>query len=315
MNIKKIGLTALAGSLVVTSAYAGALSVSGGASIGVKNTTKTATGKSWTMGNQITFSGSGELDNGLNVALSFILDQDDDTTQTESKREENSPFDSHSVTISSDALGSLKFTGEGASSAQSAIDTTAAGDAWDNGSSIDTPKSSESGNNSMLYTLPTIIDDVTLVGSYSPGGTGGPSATAWRVGYTGVEGLSVDYAEGQIETTSAPGDVTTMKASYAISSFTLSASNTEYDAASGDETVTSYNVAYTVSDDLSIAYGTETIETQGSATDEEAEKFNVSYTTGGVTVSATQYNFDNQGNVTTAAGESGRWALSATFAF
>ena len=33
MNIKKIGLTALAGSLVATSAYAGELSVSGGATI------------------------------------------------------------------------------------------------------------------------------------------------------------------------------------------------------------------------------------------------------------------------------------------
>ena len=31
MNIKKVGLTALAGSLVATSAFAGALSVSGGA--------------------------------------------------------------------------------------------------------------------------------------------------------------------------------------------------------------------------------------------------------------------------------------------
>ena len=33
-KFKKIGLTALAGSLVATSAYAGAMSVSGGASMG-----------------------------------------------------------------------------------------------------------------------------------------------------------------------------------------------------------------------------------------------------------------------------------------
>ena len=39
MNIK-IGLTALAASLVSVSAHAGALSVSGGASIGVKDTSK-----------------------------------------------------------------------------------------------------------------------------------------------------------------------------------------------------------------------------------------------------------------------------------
>ena len=80
-KFKKVGLTALAGSLVVTSAVAGEMSVSGGASIGLKNTTKTSTGRSWTMGNQLTFSGSGELDNGMNVSLSFVLDQGDETTK------------------------------------------------------------------------------------------------------------------------------------------------------------------------------------------------------------------------------------------
>ena len=67
-KLKKIGLTALAASLVTTSAFAGAMTVSGGASIGVKNTTGTndsSTGKSFTMGNQLDFAGSGELDNGL----------------------------------------------------------------------------------------------------------------------------------------------------------------------------------------------------------------------------------------------------------
>ena len=34
------------------------------------------------MGNQLTFSGSGELDNGLNVSLSFVLDQGDDKRTT-----------------------------------------------------------------------------------------------------------------------------------------------------------------------------------------------------------------------------------------
>ena len=40
-NLKKIGLTALAASLVTTSAFAGEMSVAGSASIGVKNTTGT----------------------------------------------------------------------------------------------------------------------------------------------------------------------------------------------------------------------------------------------------------------------------------
>jgi len=317
MNIKKIGLTALAASLVSVSAHAGEMSVAGGASIGLKNTSKSSSGKSWTMGNQLTFTGSGELDNGMNVSLSFVLDQADDSTTGIA----NAPFDSHSVTVSSDSLGTLVFSGEGGSSAQSAIDTTAAGDAWDNGSGITAPRASEAGNNSLLYTLPSIMDDLTIKASYSPGSAGGESATAWHVGYSGVEGLSLDYAVGQTETVGSEEEHTTMKASYAYSSFTLSYSNTEnaYDAASGtDEEISSWNIAYTVSDDLSVAYGTETIETEGTSVDEEVDKFNVSYTTGGVTLSATQYNASGVGNTTTEAhntGDKDRWALSATFAF
>ncbi len=314
-TFKKIGLTALAGSLVVTSAYAGSMSVAGGASIGLKNTTKTATGKSWTMGNQLTFSGSGELDNGMNVSLSFVMDQGDDTAAS------TGPFDSHSVTISSDGMGTLVFSGEGGSSAQSAIDTTAAGDLWNNGSGFTAPRASEAGDNSLMYTLPSLMDDLTLKASYSPGSAGGQSATAWSVSYAGVEGLTLDYGVGQTDTIGSEEEHTTMKGSYAWGSFTISASNTEnaYDLASStDEEISSWEVAYTVSDDLSVSYGSETIDTEGQSVDEEAEGINVSYTTGGVTISATSYEFTGKGNSNTESSSTGdveRWALSATFAF
>ena len=120
---KKIGLTALAGSLVATSAFAGEMSVAGSASINLEHTNGGAadTGKTFSMGNQLTFTGSGELDNGLNVSLSFIIDQGDDEADT-STGAATAPFDSHSVTVSSDSFGSLKFSGEGGSSSTSAID-------------------------------------------------------------------------------------------------------------------------------------------------------------------------------------------------
>jgi outer membrane protein OmpU len=223
------------------------------------------------MGNQLTFSGSGELDNGMNVSLSFVIDQADDSTTGLA----NSPFDSHSVTVSSDTLGTLVFSGEGGGSAQSAIDTTAAGDLWDNGSGFTAPRASEAGDNSMMYTLPTIVDDVTVKASYSPGGAGGSSATSWGIGYTGVEGLSLDYAVGETNTVGSEQDHTTMKATYAIGSVTLGYSVTEsiYDnSASVDEEMSSWNIAYTVSDDISVSYGTETIETEGSNVDEKLQK-------------------------------------------
>ena len=154
-KFKKIGVTALAGSLVAFTANAGEMSVSGGASIGVEHINGGAAngGKSWYMGNQLTFSGGGELDNGMNVSLSFVIDQGDDETDNETGAG-NSPFDSHSVAIAMDGLGTVTFHGEGGSSAQTAIDGTAAGDIWDayDDAGALTPGGSATSNNMMVYT-------------------------------------------------------------------------------------------------------------------------------------------------------------------
>jgi outer membrane protein OmpU len=316
-KFKKIGLTALASSLVVSSAVAGEMSVSGGASIGLKNTTKTSSGKSWTMGNQLTFTGSGELDNGMNVSLSMVIDQNDDSTLSTAAQLDNGPFDSHSVTVSSDAMGTLVFSGEGGSSANSAIDTTAAGDLWDNGSGMGGPIAPSAGNNSLFYTLPSVMDDVSITASYSPGRATQPSATAFGIGFTGVEGLSLNVARGDKDKVGEEAEITTIKASYAVGSFTLgySVNDAETDASGGDEELTSMNIAYTVSDNMSVSYGVESFENEGSSNDEEMTGFGVSYTTGGVTLSANQYNAENVGGIAGTAGEKERWALSASFAF
>jgi outer membrane protein OmpU len=311
-KLKKIGLTALAGSLVVTSAFAGAMSVSGGASVGLKNNNNSSTGKSFTMGNQLTFSGSGELDNGLDVSLSFVIDQGDDTAIG------SGPFDSHSLSIGSDSLGTLKFNGEGGSSAEGAIDTTAAGDIWDNGFAMGSPSQSSGGNNMMHYTLPTIADDVTITASYTPDGANYQSSTSMAVSYTGYEGLTLDYGFGENnETVAATADSTTMKIAYVYGSFTGAYSDHSYDseAASSDQDVTSYKLTYTVTDDLSVAYGSETHETEGATVDEEVTQISVSYTTGGMTLTAATTEADNVGNSTAASGDKERWNVTASFAF
>ena len=84
---KKIGLTALAGSLVATSAYSGAMTVSGTANItyaaetGKQDSVGTAAsdaetgndGSRWGINKTLSFSGSGELDNGWTVSVSQSL--------------------------------------------------------------------------------------------------------------------------------------------------------------------------------------------------------------------------------------------------
>ena len=317
MNIKKIGLTALAASLVSVSAYAGEMSVAGSASVGVKNNAGTNGGKSITMGNQLTFTGGGELDNGMNVALSFVLDQGDDTTGTDDARLKSSPFDSHSITISSDAMGSFVIAGEGAGNAQSALDTTAAGDAWDNGFTYTKMAGSSAAGSSINYTLPTLMDDLSVSATYTASGAAWAATNAYAFTYTGIEGLSVSYGSGEngSTTVATSADVTTMKGSYALGSFTAAFSNTESDTGTGgtDEEMTSFKLSYTVSDNLSVSYGEDTHETSGETVDEEFEAISVSYTTGGMTLTAAQYDASGLGNVSGVKGE--RWKLGASFAF
>ena len=299
-NLKKIGMTALAASLVSTSVFAGELTVSGAASMlyenySTTNTSATANNnKTFTQGNNIYFNGGGELDNGMTVALSFELDQGDNSSSGDT--DGSSVWDNHSVTISSDAMGSFSLAGHGGSSAQSALDTTAAGDIWDNfdgvGGILTTRdfNSSKAGNNIMKYTLPSVVDGLSAAVSYQAGGNasaGAGSSTAYGLTYTGVEGLTVSYGSGEDnDTNTDEREVTTMAAAYAYGPVTVAYTESENDAtAASDQKLKSFAVSYTISENLSVKYGEETFENQGEAADPEYTSFSAAYTAGGMTVS------------------------------
>jgi len=331
-NLKKIGLTALAASLVSTSVFAGELTVSGSASLTAEATTgdqlNAAGATGFTQANNIYFTGGGELDNGMTVSLSFELDDGSNSGGTTASA--GGVWDNHSVTVSSDTLGTFTFAGHGGSSAASALDTTAAGDMWDNfdglGLGTDAVAVSDSapGNNSMFYTLPSMVDGLAVSASYKPRGTGRASATGMSATYTGVEGLSVSYGVTDIETGVAitSGDQTVMKASYAYGPVTVAYSNSEYDEAStadnnDDQETTSYNISYTVSDAISVSYGTEEISNGATTSTQDAEYDGIkaSYTSGGMTISASMMNGDNTTYTTALDEDLEYWGLGLSFAF
>ena len=323
-NFKKIGLTALAGSLVATSVYAGEMSVAGSASWRISNHAGTDGGKTMAMGNQLTFTGGGEMDNGMNVSLSFILDQGDDhpataaSTANNEARADTSPFDSHSITISSDAMGSLTFAGEGASSAQNTIDTTAAGDIWDNTfASYTKPTNASAGTKTLLWKLPEFVDGLGVTTSYNGSSAGEEATIGYALTYTGVEGLSVSYGFGEVgSTTAGTGgrEITTMKASFAFGPVTAAMSINDYDiSGASNEEQSSYKISYSVSDELSVSYGSETHETTNQTTDEEFDQISVSYTTGGLTATVSQTNADNVTSATDS--EQTKWNVGLSFAF
>ena len=349
-NFKKIGMTALAASLVSTSVFAGEMTVAGSAKMAMEGFSGTDlhTGTTISMGNQLTFSGSGELDNGMTVSLSFVLDQNDDkgadNQTTAGSYNAGSPFDSHSVSISSDAMGTLVLAGEGGSSAASALDTTAAGDMWDNfdGKGGVKVKDSGPGDNSLMYTLPALVDGLSVAASFNPqlasgksdnkikvansaAQTGNSTELGYSATYTGVEGLSLSYGVTDLErlgtaadgtSAVAKGDQTAWKASYAYGSVTVSATNSDYDitGTASDQETSSYNISYTVSDAISVKYGQEEISKTG-AVDAEYEGINASYTAGGMTVSANMQEGKNIANATGSAGTMDYWGLSLAFAF
>jgi outer membrane protein OmpU len=313
-NFKKIGLTALAGSLVATSVFAGEMSVAGSASFNVKNWSNKATsdndGKSMSMGNQLTFSGGGEMDNGMNVSLSFILDQGDNAGAADG------PFDTHSLSVGSDAMGTITFAGEGASSAQNTLDTTAAGDIWDNTFTYTGPTNSNASNKTLLWALPTFVDGLDTKISYTGASAGMDSQTSYALTYTGIEGASISYGMGETGGTDAAEgtDVTTMKASFAFGPVSAGMSINDYSAPTGtdNEEQSSYKVSYSITDELSVSYGSETHETDNQAFDEEFSQISVAYTTGGLTLSASQTDAEN---ATTAGNEEEMWNVGLSFAF
>jgi outer membrane protein OmpU len=321
-NFKKIGLTALASSLVATSVYAGEMSVAGSASLELANHKGTDGGKDLSMGNQLTFTGGGEMDNGMNVSLSFILDQGDDGPATVSDatldaRGDTSPFDSHSITISSDAMGSITYAGEGGASAQHTVDTTAAGDIWNNTFGFTSGTDADSGK-ALVWTLPSLMDGLNVVTSYNFSAADKEATVGYALTYTGVEGLSLTYAAGEVGGNAAGttgSEITTMKASFAFGPVTAAMSINDYDITGvANEEQTSYKISYSVSDELSVSYGSETMETV-SATDEEFDQISVSYTTGGLTASVSQTNADNVDGAINGQTEQSKWAVGLSFAF
>ena len=322
MNIKKIGLTALAASLVSVSAHAGAVSVSGGASMNTEGYSgeNLNAGTTFSMGNQLTFTGSGELDNGMTVSISYVIDQGDDEMPAES-----SPFDSHSVKVSSEALGTLTLAGEGGSSAATSIDGTAAGDIWDTfdgtrGSATAVAVSdSGTGDNGLFYSMPSVMDGLDVFASYQPQGSGRESATGFGATYSGFDGLSLSYATtDEAGTTIAlSGDQTVYKVFYGHGPVTATISGSEFAVGTGtaDQTTGSFALSYTVSDEISVTYGEETIEKGGSTTDAEYSAISASYTSGGMTISMALKEAENVAHGTGTNEDFEYWSLGASFAF
>ena len=294
------------------------MTVSGAASMNVSGYSAGANGnnpKTFSMGDQFTVSGGGELDNGMNVSISFQMD--------------GQIMDDHSVRVSSEGMGTLTFHGHGGSSATTSIDKSVAGDIWDGfdgaaavavGVTGVKPKDSSPGDDSVFYTLPSLMDGLSIFASLNPQESAvNETETGYGVTYTGIEGLTASYATTDVEsgTTATSGDHTAMKLSYAYGPVTVGYSKSDHDTGtdSSDTELSSVSIAYTVSDELSVSYGTEELSVGGTTVDAEYSALVVAYTSGGMTLTGKMETADNVDNTTSAAADQEFWGLTAAFAF
>ena len=317
-NFKKVGLTALAGSLIASSAFAASMSVTGGADISLVNSSNADQGNGFSSGDSLNFSASGELDNGFVVTSNVEVD--------------GGNYDDRSVVIAMPEMGTLTFQQSG-STAMGAVDDvmpTAYDSSWDVlGSTTTAPATGQAlkattiggygTNNEFSYSAPEMVEGLGVTISYTPSGASRPDGTtSFALAYTGVEGLTVGYAE---EDNGLSGtskiDANTMYAKYAFGSFTVGVQSSEADGgnANDDDEFSAHGITYQISDDLTIGYHASEYQFGDKTADQETKSVQAAYTMGGMTLKAQSVSMDNVGGSTAARDDVDGYKFSVSFAF
>ena len=281
-NLKKLGLTALAGSLVASTAYAGTLEVTGSASVKYQSRSGSAgatavQGNPWSDGNVISFSGSGDLENGMTVGYSYTMD--------------NLVFSTSSVTLDMGDAGMVAF-GDG--TAFGGIDTikdrmpTAGEEVWDDHGTGDDAGVTDVGGDASLYYKGT-FSGITASASYARTGLGTDTSVA-LVAADLVEGAEFGIGTATNALTHlTEDDMITAYARYSTGPVTVGVQLSEIDktAANSDLDREAAAISFAVNENLSISYGISTVKYESSSlVDAESTGISASYTVGGIKIGA-----------------------------
>jgi outer membrane protein OmpU len=332
-NLKKIGLTALAGSLVATASFGAELSVSGGAALYFDQPDNHAVrGNNFYMGDSVTFSGSGELDNGWTVSVSYELDggaqsaagSTGGTASATKNVGGTNVLDSHSMTVTMGDAGSITFSGHGGDSALSSLDDmtpNAYEESWDVVTGADAAViNGVSGNNMFMYKSP-VAQGAQFMVSYINASDAVTDVSYMDFGVTispeMVDGLSIGFASGDDE--AVKGTIKsekTMYAKYAFGATTVGVqkSTSDSNASNADVETMAVGISYAVSDDLSVAYNEMTADYEDtSKVDQESSGISISYTMGSISLSGAMNKVDNIAGTETSDKEGYEFGLAFAF--
>ena len=331
-NLKKVGLTALAGSLVAVSAHAGSLSVSGGAEISYTGVESNGSGNANTVFNNngnrfgvekfVSFNGSGELDNGHTVSIYH-----------------GGPyggFSSSNLSYNMGDMGTLSYQNSTGDLGIGKIDDlmpSAYEEPWDG---IDFVAGSGSGvsgrvdggqtgfNYSNSFGMATVQvgyapkttndfrgDDGGVSGYYGSSNTaaaGNPSSTSIAITADVADGLMIFGGMGDkgrdSSTEEFEDEHSTFGIKYTMGGITAGYQHSEIDdgaagSTTADTETDAFAVAFAINENLTISYGYQETEVGTGNTDQEITGYAIGYSAGGMSIKA-QHN-EGEDAVTTGS--------------
>ena len=309
-KLTKIGVSALCGSLAtVASAQAGEMTVAGGASMTYMSLTDEVTGNPLGMATGMTFTGTGELDNGSTVTLTIA-------------NTHKNAYTGSSITVATPSMGTFKYDEKGGTGLDRIDDMMPT--AWEevDGTGIGMGLATVSGvggGSDIEWTLPsewTMGSTVHVSYSFHPDGS-----------YNSKKGASGTTDSGTVD--GSGYDVVVMNSSaveglnmaagftYAVGGFTLGYQQS-YDSNATNYDNSAYGISFAVNDNLSVSYAThESSQNQADNTriELEGKSLQASYTVGGASIVIAETEVDNKEYATAAANQREGRAIGLTLAF
>ncbi len=334
-NFKKIGVSALAGSLAMTAANAVEYSMSGDAiikysSIDAPASAQTSNGKGIGVDTDLAFTASGDLDNGMTVTFFQAADTNGAWSNSSSQ-----------VTVGMGSMGTLQFNNISGAAANGIDDVTpnAYNETWD-GLALSTDNGSFFGSStasgSVDYRIPaqelmglTINASVTLDPNADEGapaagavGTTTVSGTAYTASIAHESGLTIGGGTETIDNGGTLGgdeENSTGYVKFAAGPITVGYQEAYQDSPNGgaDNEFDALGIAYTANG-MSVSYGESNFSAHPSAataapTERQLDSVQISYTMGAMTIAGALGETSNAGGIAGNTYEESE--LSVSFAF
>ena len=325
-NLKKVGLTALAGSLAVFSVAQADLVLSGSAEATYTTSSLTSIGNPFGLSNDIKLTGTGEMDNGWSYTVFTNFTGQDMAQDSNYLKVDMGSAGVVSLDQGSEQAGISKLVNMGNPSAyeEAGHGVSSIGD------KIDNNYTGAIGYNNSMMGFDISIEYNPVVGSTAKqaGGFTGAGGTAANANYSvkyavdGVEGLTLGFGQGQTKSKVAgvkDNDEMSMAAQYVVGDFKVGGQvTTQQDGTAGANgyEVVQYGVSYNVNEDLSISYSAQDAEVDKPSTTnvtEESEGISAAYSMGSASVRFSYNEAKNVGGVTGVKDDSTELSLSLAF--